>query len=170
MWDIQLKTMNEKNKKNKQKLSYRDRGMMEVLRGRGVECMMTEGDVTLGSEHTKQYTMYHRIVHWKAIFFLLVLRHTHTKSIDLLFHIFIHSLVDSCECPDWGLNPTILAYRDDTLIELPCQDQNLYNFINQYHSHKFNKNKFLKKFDTEGSNNWELSVTAVLAPEWQVPS
>ena len=24
---------------------------------------------------------------------------------DLLFHLFLHSLVDSCMCPDQGLNP-----------------------------------------------------------------
>ena len=37
-------------------------------------------------------------------------RHT-----DLLFHLFMHSLVDSCMCPDQGFEPTTLAYWDDTL-------------------------------------------------------
>ena len=27
------------------------------------------------------------------------------RDIDLLFHLFMHSLVDSWMCPDWGLNP-----------------------------------------------------------------
>ena len=27
------------------------------------------------------------------------------ENIDLLFHLFMHSLVDSCVCPDQGWNP-----------------------------------------------------------------
>lgn len=27
------------------------------------------------------------------------------ETLDLLFHLFTHSLVDSCMCSDWGLNP-----------------------------------------------------------------
>ena len=27
------------------------------------------------------------------------------RNTDLLFHLFLHSLDDSCMCPDWGLNP-----------------------------------------------------------------
>ena len=27
------------------------------------------------------------------------------RNIDLLFHLFMHLLVDSCMCPDRGLNP-----------------------------------------------------------------
>lgn len=26
------------------------------------------------------------------------------ETLDLLFHLFTHSLVDSCVCSDWGLN------------------------------------------------------------------
>ena len=26
-------------------------------------------------------------------------------DVNLLFHLFMHSLVDSCMCPDWELNP-----------------------------------------------------------------
>ena len=26
------------------------------------------------------------------------------REINLLFHLFMHSLVDSCMCPDWRLN------------------------------------------------------------------
>ena len=39
---------------------------------------------------------------------------------DLLFHFFTHSLVDSCVCPDQGSNqqPATLACRDDTLSQL----------------------------------------------------
>ena len=32
-----------------------------------------------------------------------------------LFHLLMYSLVDSSMCPDWGLNPATLAYRDDAL-------------------------------------------------------
>ena len=27
------------------------------------------------------------------------------RNIDLLFHPLMHTLVDSCMCPDWGLSP-----------------------------------------------------------------
>ena len=27
------------------------------------------------------------------------------RNIDWLLHLLMHSLVDSCMCPDWGLNP-----------------------------------------------------------------
>ena len=36
-------------------------------------------------------------------FYLLILR-KREKNIDLLFHLFMHSLVDFCMCPDWGSN------------------------------------------------------------------
>ena len=35
------------------------------------------------------------------------------RNIDLLFHLLMHSLVDSYRCPDWKLNPASLAYQDD---------------------------------------------------------
>ena len=34
---------------------------------------------------------------------------------DLLLHPFMHSLVDSCMCPNWGIEPTTLAYQDNAL-------------------------------------------------------
>ena len=37
------------------------------------------------------------------------------RNINLLFHLVIHSLVDSRMCPDWGLNPQPgWVYQDDT--------------------------------------------------------
>ena len=27
------------------------------------------------------------------------------REIDLFYHLFMHSLVDSCMCPNWGWNP-----------------------------------------------------------------
>ena len=39
------------------------------------------------------------------------------QSIDLLFHLFMHSLVDSLMCLDWTSNqkPKTLVYQDNTL-------------------------------------------------------
>ena len=43
------------------------------------------------------------------------------RDIDVLLHLFVHSLAASCVCPDWGLRsqpgiePTALAYKDDAL-------------------------------------------------------
>ena len=36
--------------------------------------------------------------------FIYLLERERERSIDLLFHLFIHSLVDSCMCPDQGSN------------------------------------------------------------------
>ena len=39
-------------------------------------------------------------------YLLLILEREEGKerNINLLFHLFMHSLVASCMCPDWGLN------------------------------------------------------------------
>lgn len=40
------------------------------------------------------------------------------REIDLFSHLFIHSLVDPCMCPDihtQGIKHTTLAYKDDTI-------------------------------------------------------
>ena len=44
------------------------------------------------------------------------------RNINLLFHLLMHSLVDSCVCPDWGLNLQLQHIRT-TLhpTELPSQ-------------------------------------------------
>ena len=38
-------------------------------------------------------------------FYLLILEREGERNINLLFHLFIHSLVDSCMSPNWGSNP-----------------------------------------------------------------
>ena len=37
------------------------------------------------------------------------------RNISLLFHLFMHSLVDSCMCHDQGIQPATLADEDDAL-------------------------------------------------------
>ena len=39
------------------------------------------------------------------------------QNINLLFHLFMHSLVDSYMCPDLGIEPTTLEYWDDALTD-----------------------------------------------------
>ena len=35
---------------------------------------------------------------------LILEREEGERDMDLLFHLFVHSLVDLCMCPDWGSN------------------------------------------------------------------
>ena len=46
---------------------------------------------------------------------LLILEKERERNIDLLFHLFMHSLVVSYMCPDQGIEPTNLVYWDDAL-------------------------------------------------------
>ena len=43
------------------------------------------------------------------------------RNIHLLFHLFVHSLFDSCVCPDWGSNPQCWFIRTTLPTELPSQ-------------------------------------------------
>ena len=35
------------------------------------------------------------------------------RDVNVLFHLFMHSLADSCVCPDWGSNPQPWCIGDD---------------------------------------------------------
>ena len=52
------------------------------------------------------------------------------RNTNLLFYLFVHSLVDSCTCPDWGWNgPATLACWEDVLTNRatwPAPDSTLY--------------------------------------------
>ena len=50
----------------------------------------------------KECNTLHRVI----VFFLLIYRleRERERNINLLFHLFMHSLVDSCRCPDQGWN------------------------------------------------------------------
>ena len=51
-------------------------------------------------------------------FYLLILERKERREREIninLFHLFIHSLVNSYMCPNWGIKPTTLAYWDDAL-------------------------------------------------------
>ena len=44
-----------------------------------------------------------KYVNRRFLFFELILERERERNTDLLFHLFMHSLVDSCMClPDWG--------------------------------------------------------------------
>ena len=45
------------------------------------------------------------------------------RNIDLLFHLLVHSLVDSCICPDPGLNPQPLHMGDNALTNWATQPE-----------------------------------------------
>ena len=54
--------------------------------------------VTRASEFGENYIFYLFILN------LLILESQRERDINLLFHLFMHSLVDSCTCPDRGRN------------------------------------------------------------------
>ena len=51
-------------------------------------------------------------------FILLIL--LEKKDINLLLHLFMYSLIDSCMCPDWGLNPQPWSMSVTEQIGLCC--------------------------------------------------
>ena len=46
-----------------------------------------------------------KYVNRRFLFFELILERERERNTDLLFHLFMHSLVDSCMCPDQRQNP-----------------------------------------------------------------
>ena len=43
--------------------------------------------------------------HFLKNIYLFILEREGRRDIDMLFHLFIHSLIDSCVFPDQGSNP-----------------------------------------------------------------
>ena len=65
--------------------------------------------------------------HWPGLF-INFLERERERNVDLVFHLSIYSLVDSCMCPDQGIKPATLAYRHigamlQPTTELPSQDE-----------------------------------------------
>ena len=63
--------------------------------------------VTRASEFGENYVFYLFILN------LLILESQRERDINLLFHLFMHSLVDSCMCLDWAsnLHSMILVFK-----------------------------------------------------------
>ena len=79
-------------------------------------CLLCVWGASLISLHVETQTLYTILDFFLTAFFKLLLlfinfreregRETERKKHQfLLFHLFMHSLVDSCMCPDQGWNP-----------------------------------------------------------------
>ena len=97
---------------------------------------------------------------------------------DLLFHLFVHSLLDSCMYPDWRLNPQPWCIRTTLQpTELPIQGQGfsvLYNGSAGFDSEElqYRNNKYFPQYYTQAiivfyltyneMRYWKLSCTKKL--------